>query len=123
MSFDALRLTWPSRPLVVVTSRGRGDHSLTDPFTLINKFRRAGAAGVMTTGCTLWEPPAGQLSEQALSALVDGAETRPVLLELRRSLLVEHNDPVGFADRLLALSDTKVALGGVVAAIDAEVAS
>jgi hypothetical protein len=69
------------------------------------------------------EPAAGQLSEQVLSALVDGAEIGPVLLEFRHSLLVEHNSPVGFAYRLLALSDTKVTVGGVVAAIDAEVAS
>ena len=69
------------------------------------------------------EPASGQLSEQALRALVNGAEIGPVLLELRRSLLVEHNSSVGFAYRLLPLSDTKVTLGGLVAAIDAEVAS
>jgi hypothetical protein len=69
------------------------------------------------------EPAAGQLSEQVMRSLVDGAEIGPVVVELRRSLLVEHNDPVGFSYRLLALSDTKVTLGGVMAAIDAEVAS
>ena len=69
------------------------------------------------------EPAAGQLSEQVPSALVDGAEIGPVVVELRRSLLVEHNSPAGFSYGLLALSDTKVTLGGVVAGIDAEVAS
>jgi hypothetical protein len=68
------------------------------------------------------EPAAGQLSEQVIRSLGDGAEIGPVVVEFRRSLL-EHNSTVGFAYRVLALSDTKVALGGVVAAIDAEVAS
>ena len=66
---------------------------------------------------------AGQLSEQVIRSLVDGAEIGPVVGEMRRSLLVEHNDPVGFSYGLLALSDTKVTFGGVVAGIDAGVAS
>ena len=68
-------------------------------------------------------PAAGQLSEQVVRSLVDGAEIGPVVVEMRRSLLVEHNSPVGFSYRLLALSDTKVTVGGVVAGIDAEVES
>ena len=121
LTFDALGVQWAKHPLVFINGCGSGDYSITDPISLIEELREAGASGIVTTECTLWDPLAGRLGEQVITGLADGGEIGPILRDLRRSLLVEDNNPLGFVYRLQALSDTTVRFGtppGATIAVD-----
>ena len=74
-------------------------------------------------------PPTGVRGDLGVSYLAADLSDGPRLADLLAQVVisqvetVEHNNPVGSAYGLPALSDTKVTLSGVVAAIDAEVKS
>lgn len=108
LTFDALDVKWPARPLVIINGCASGDYSPTDPLSLLVEFRQAGAAGTVTTECAVWDPLAGTLGEQILAALAEGGEIGTVLRDLRRHLLVRDNNLLGFVYRLQALSETTV---------------
>ena len=72
------------RPLVIINGCASGDHSTTDPLSLLGEFRRAGAVGTVTTECTVWDPLAGALGEHIVNVLAEGAEIGRTLLDLRR---------------------------------------
>ncbi len=88
-----------------------GDYEMTDPLSLLDEFRTAGAVGTVTTECPIWDPLAGRLGEQVLDRLADGEEIGLVLRELRLELLNSHNNLLGFVYRLQALSDITARFG------------
>ncbi len=121
LTFDALGVHWAKHPLVFINGCGSGDYSITDPISLIEELREAGASGIVSTECTLWDPLAGRLGEQVITGLAEGGEIGHILRDLRRSLLVEDNNPLGFVYRLQALSETTVRFGtppGATIAVD-----
>jgi hypothetical protein len=111
LTLAELGVAWPNRPLVFVNGCGSGDYTLTDPLSLLDEFRGLGAAGVIATECTMWDPLAGRLGEKIMQSLANGEQIGPILRELRRSLVADHYNPVGFAYRLHAMSETTVRLG------------
>ena len=74
--------------------------------SLLEEFRQAGAAGTVTTECPVRDPLAGTLGEHIVASLADGAEIGTILRDLRRRLLNDDNNLLGFVYRLQALSET-----------------
>ena len=105
-----LRLRWTRYPLVVINACASGDYGLDDPLSLLHEFRAAGAAGVITTECTVFDPLAGQLAHRMLDAFISGQEVGPAVLKLRRELMTDNNNPLGFAYAIHALADVTVEL-------------
>lgn len=106
LTFDSLDVEWSGHPLIFVNGCASGDYAPTDPLSLLEEFRQAGAVGAITSECALWDPLAGSLGEQILDALADGHELGPILRDLRRQLLISNNNMLGFVYRLQALSET-----------------
>ncbi len=116
-TLDALPARWTQRPLVFVNGCASGDYTLTDPVSLLDKFRAKGAAGMVVTECVMWDRLAGELGAEVIDALFDGGNLGPSLLALRRRLLVDHGNPVGLAYRMHAMSETAVQLAPAAATL------
>jgi hypothetical protein len=109
LSFDGLDISWPERPIVFLNACATGAYVPEDALTFIRIFRQAGAAGVVTTECDVFDPYAGQLGSVLFSQVLSAQPIGPALLAERRRL-VDGLNPLGFAYGIHGPADDQISV-------------
>jgi hypothetical protein len=109
LTFDGLDLSWTERPIVFLNACATGAYVPEDALTFIRIFRQAGAAGVVTTECEVFDPYAGELGSTLFAQVLSRQPIGRALLAERRQLINRLN-PLGFAYGIHGPADDQVRL-------------
>lgn len=104
---------WPHRPLVFLNgcrTAGFTPDALSPFIETFVRDRRA--AGVIGTEISVWEQVATEIATRFLGGFLTGKPAGEALLEARRGLLVEKNNPLGLCYTLYASADLALDLDG-----------
>jgi hypothetical protein len=94
VTLDNEKYTWPNAPLVLINACKSValEPDLLGDF--VRKFAEHGAAGVIGTEVSVWEPLAVEVANFFFEEFLKGRPVGEILLELRHMLLQKHN-PLG----------------------------
>ena len=107
LAFGGREPSWTNRPIVFVNACSSGAITAAEATSFIRLFRSFGAASVITTESTVFDPHAGRLGSRLFEAALGGTPIGTELLDLRRQLLKELN-PLGLAYAIHGMADAQI---------------
>ncbi len=99
----------PHNPLVFLNGCSTGDYGPESFVSLIDDFRKAGAAGVIGTECAIPELFAEAYATLLFPRLFRGERLGQAMLELRREFLLQHKNPLALVYSLYASNEISLA--------------
>jgi hypothetical protein len=106
---EACNLNWPHNPLVFLNGCSTGDYGPESYLSLIDDFRKAGAAGVVGTECAVTEMFAESYAASLFPRFFRGECLGMAMLDTRLEFLLKKKNPLALVYSLYAANEISLA--------------